>query len=99
MCINPENRQCLRCSDSTKATTDLKSFLLEEARNCLVLLDTGANEVVTPFVQSVWGRLSDAHHDQGGSVAKVNLSMAGDRKRPGYLTEWGEVMMNKGDTK
>ena len=76
---------------------DLKSYLLEETRDCMVLLDTGANEVVAPFVQSVWDRLSDAHHDQDGSVRKVKLSMAGDRTIPGYLTEWGEVMMNDGD--
>ena len=34
---------------------DLKSYLVEEMRDCMVLLDTGANEVVTPLLQDVWG--------------------------------------------
>ena len=83
-----------------KATMELKSYLSEETRDYKVLLDTGANEVVTPFVQNVWDRLTDAYNNQDGSVRKVKISMAGDRTRPGYLTDWGEVMMsNDGLTK
>ena len=78
MCLNLETRQCFRCSDPTKATMDLKSYLFEETRDCMVLLDTGANAVVTPFLQDVWDRLADAHNNQDGSVAKVKLSMAGE---------------------
>ena len=50
--------------------------------------------MVTPFVQNVWNRLTDAYTKHDGSVRKVKLSMAGDRTRPGYLTDWGEVMIN-----
>ena len=51
-------------------------------KDCLVLLDTGSNEVVSPCVQEVWDQFEAADRSQDGSVAKVQLTMAGDRKRP-----------------
>ena len=63
-------------------------------KDWLVLLDTGAHEVASPCVQEVWDQFEVADKSHDGSVTKVQLTMAGDRKRPGYFTRWGEVMMN-----
>ena len=58
------------------------SYLGHATKDCLVLLDTGANDVVSPFVQEVWDQFEAAYKSHDGSVTRVQLTMAGDRKRP-----------------